>query len=302
MRKKVLVLANFTSGTGNGKARLTKIVEALALRNFEPVIYPILPASGLTSEFIMDETTRDYEAILCCGGDGTLNHLINYLVHNDIDLPIAYLPTGSTNDFAFTLYGQRAVDCDALVDAIVERKNLVYDVGKINDSYFNYIAAFGSFTGVSYKTDQNIKNVFGSLAYMLNAITVLPKELRTSHHLILKSPERTIEGDFLLGAISNTTSIGGFTPSIIEHSKLNDGQFEVTLISKTENVSELYELLGSMLSGKPDNKLLTCFHTDRLTIDIDDDCEWTLDGEAGGIIRHADFSLLRERQKIYSIS
>lgn len=302
MRKKVLVLANFTSGTGNGKARLTKIVEALALRNFEPVIYPILPASGLTSEFIMGETTRDYEAILCCGGDGTLNHLINYLVHNDIDLPIAYLPTGSTNDFAFTLYGQRAVDCDALVDAIVERKNLVYDVGKINDSYFNYIAAFGSFTGVSYKTDQNIKNVFGSLAYMLNAITVLPKELRTSHHLILKSPERTIEGDFLLGAISNTTSIGGFTPSIIEHSKLNDGQFEVTLISKTENVSELYELLGSMLSGKPDNKLLTCFHTDRLTIDIDDDCEWTLDGEAGGIIRHADFSLLRERQKIYSIS
>ncbi len=302
MRKKILLLANFSSGTGNGKSRFPKIVETLALKGFEPVTYPIMPDRGLTSEAILKETAFDYEAILCCGGDGTLNHLINYLVHNDIDVPVAYLPTGSTNDFAFTLYGQRTIDIGDLVDAITEGKSLVYDVGRINNSYFNYVAAFGSFTGVSYKTDQNIKNVFGSLAYMLNAITILPKELRTSHHLVLKSPERTIEGDFLLGAISNTTSIGGFTPSIIEHSKLNDGQFEVTLISKTENVSDLYELLGSMLSGKPDNKLLTCFHTNQLTIDIDDDCEWTLDGEAGGVIRHAEFSLLRERQKTYSLS
>jgi YegS/Rv2252/BmrU family lipid kinase len=301
MRKKVLVLANFSSGTGNGKTRFTKVVECLALKGFEPVTYPILPASGLTSEAILNDASRDYEAILCCGGDGTLNHLVNYLIHNNIDIPIAYLPTGSTNDFAFTLYGQRTIDCLELVDAIAKGHNFIYDVGRINNSYFNYVAAFGSFTGVSYKTDQSIKNVFGSLAYMLNAITIMPKELRTSHHLVLKSPERTIEGDFLLGAISNTTSIGGFTPSIIEQSKLNDGQFEVTLISRTENVSELYELLGSLLSGKPDNRLLTCFHTDQLTIDFDDDCEWTLDGEEGGNIRHADFSLLRQRQKTFTL-
>ncbi|MBO4537250.1 MAG: hypothetical protein J5694_00080 [Erysipelotrichaceae bacterium] len=301
MRKKILLLANFSSGKGGGKTQLVSLIRELALKGFETVSYPIIPDQGLTSDAILDNTSRDYEAILCCGGDGTLNYLVNYLVRNDLDIPVAYLPTGSCNDFAFSLYGKRTVTSQEIVEAIAANRQFRYDLVRINDTCFNYVAAFGSFTGVSYKTDQNMKNTFGFLAYMLNAISVAPKELGHSHHLVLKCDERTIEGDFLLGAISNSTSVGGFTPSIIEHSKIDDGQFEVTLISRTDNVRDLNELVGSLLSGKPDNVLLTSFHADHLTIDFDDECEWTLDGENGGIITHAEFSLLRERQKTFRL-
>ena len=301
MRKKILLLANFSSGNGGGKNHMVSLIRELSLKGFEPVAYPIMPEEGLTSDLILDNTGRDYEAILCCGGDGTLNYLVNYLVRNDLDIPVAYLPTGSCNDFAFSLYGKRNVAAKELVEAIAEDRQFRYDLVRINDTCFNYVAAFGSFTGVSYKTDQNMKNTFGFLAYMLNAIYVAPKELGHYHHLVLKCDERTIEGDFLVGAISNSTSIGGFTPSIIERSQINDGQFEVTLISKTDNIKDLNDLLTSLLSGKPDNVLLTSFHTDRLTIDFADDCEWTLDGEAGGVINHAEFSLLNERQRTYRL-
>ena len=36
--------------------------------------------------------------------------------------------------------------------AIAEGNTFAYDVGKVNDRYFNYIAAFGAFTKVSYDT------------------------------------------------------------------------------------------------------------------------------------------------------
>ena len=301
MRKKILILANFSSGKGGGRTHMVNLIKELSLCGFEAVVYPIIPESGLTSESILDNTGRDYEAILCCGGDGTLNYLVNYLVRNDLDIPVAYLPTGSCNDFAFSLYGKRTVSVKELVEAIAADRQFRYDLGKINDTCFNYVAAFGSFTGVSYKTDQNMKNTFGFLAYMLNAISVAPKELGHYHHLVLKSDDRTIEGDYLVGAISNSTSIGGFTPSLIETSKINDGQFEVTLISKTDSINDLTDLLASLLSGKPDNVLLTSFHTNHLTIDFNDDCEWTLDGEAGGNISHAEFSLLNERQRTYRL-
>ena len=53
-------------------------------------------------------------------------------------------------------------------------KPFCYDVGKFNDRYFNYVAAFGAFTDVSYLTSQDEKNSLGYLAYVIEGLKRLP--------------------------------------------------------------------------------------------------------------------------------
>lgn len=299
MKKRVLLLANMTSGTGLAKNRLLSIIESFATNDLEVTVYPLIPESGLTSEQIIKDTRFDYDAVVCCGGDGTLNHLINSLYKNDLDVSIGYFPTGSTNDFASSLFSSRNVEVSRLAEAIRNEHVFCYDIGRFNDSYFNYVAAFGAFTKVSYSTEQSFKNAFGYLAYILNALTIVPEELAESTHLKLETEDETIEGDFLIGAISNTTSVAGMQSTVISSSKLDDGLFEVTLVSSIDNIAKATEVVGTLLSGKPDGTNVIHFNCRKMKIEFDKPVAWTLDGENGGFHQHVDFCVLPQKQRIY---
>ena len=70
------------------------------------------------------------------------------------------------------------------------------------------MAAFGLFTNVSYETDQDLKNILGHVAYVLEGMKQL-FEVK-SYHLKVTSDELTVENDFIYGMISNSRSVGGF--------------------------------------------------------------------------------------------
>ena len=182
--KKALILINERAGTGRAGTSVMRIISEAARAGFEPVVFPIIPGAGLTSESLIATHGKDVELIICSGGDGTLNHVVNGIMHLERRPRLAFVPSGSTNDFARGIgipsNKARAIDV-ALYGGV-----FAYDVGSMNDKYFNYVAAFGAFTEISYDTKQEWKNVLGYAAYFLNALAELFQNVHYSRHLKIR--------------------------------------------------------------------------------------------------------------------
>ena len=162
----------------------------------------------------------------------------------------------------------------------VTGKRFPCDVGEFNGDFFIYVAAFGIFTDVSYATSQELKNVLGHVAYILEGA----KRLHTikSYHMRVEYDGQETEGDFLLGMITNSTSVGGFKGMTGKNVKLDDGLFEVTLIRKPKNIIELNEIIASLTNLKDTTDLIDSFWADKVRFYAEEEIPWTLDGEFGG--------------------
>ena len=279
--KKILLLTNGASGTNSVVSNLFEIITLLSARNCVVTVYPIIPSEGLTSEKILSKIDHQYDIIACCGGDGTLNHVVNQMVKNRIDLPLGYIPTGSTNDFSRSLNKGRSLSLQEQCEAITNGTEFPYDVGKINDEYFNYIAAFGAFTKISYETSQKLKNALGYAAYALNAIIGIPEGLSYHSHVRYIHDGQYEEGDYIFGAISNTSSIAGVQSPLISNAKLDDGHFEVILIRQPNNLIDINRILSKIASGDTDDNYVTVFETSHIEFIFDSNTAWTIDGEEG---------------------
>ena len=194
-KKRALILVNKIAGTGKGANDALEIATKLAERGYEPIMYPIIPGTDFSSEKILADYEGEIDLVLCSGGDGTLNHVMSAIMDMKKKPTLAYIPAGSTNDFArgIGIPGQRA----KAIEVAVHGKTYAYDVGRMNDRYFNYVAAFGAFSKVSYATGQELKNVLGYAAYVLSAIAELPQNIGYSCHMKVESEGISEEGDYV---------------------------------------------------------------------------------------------------------
>jgi diacylglycerol kinase family enzyme len=155
------------------------------------------------------------------------------------------------------------------------------DVGEFNGDYFVYIAAFGLFTDVSYMTSQNLKNVFGHVAYLLEGARRLYDI--PSYFLEVEVNGEVIRDEFVYGMVSNSTSVGGMKNMTGKNVKLDDGEFEVTLIKMPQNPIQLNEILANLMMPKPiQTPYIYTYKTDHIKMSCEDYVPWTLDGEFGG--------------------
>ena len=193
-------------------------------------------------------------------------------------VPIGYIPAGSTNDFATSLFMPKNMTEAAAM--IMEEELYHCDIGRFNSQTFAYIAAFGLFTDVSYETDQDLKNVLGHAAYVLEGVKSLFNI--KSYHMKVSSEEIEVEDDFMMGMISNSRSIGGFKNLTGKNVDMNDGYFEVTLIKMPKNPLELQEIMTALVVGRDNTDLVHSFKSKKITIETEEEVPWTLDGEFGG--------------------
>ena len=294
--KKVLLFVNSSSGTGKGREYLFAMVQELSRLGCETTVYPCGPDSGVNSDQILKDRYKDFDVIACYGGDGTLNHMVNTMLKGKIQKPIGYIPGGSTNDFAKNFADTSNVA--SLCRVIAEGEPFAYDVGSLNGNYFNYVAAFGAFTDVSYSTDQMTKNVLGHNAYIFQAMGSLGDALNYRQHLVFTHDDIQEEGDFIYGSISNSPSIGGIKFSFNERARLNDGLFEVMLICAPNNAADLAGVVGQIASGNVEDKYVRVFTTSHIIFRCDEKVDWTLDGEFGGSYRQTEIQLVPSAMKI----
>lgn len=297
-RKKALVLINKTSGTGKAGNDTLEIATSLSEKGYEPIIYPIIPGTELTSEKLVPEYGKTVDMILCSGGDGTLNHVMNAMMSLEKRPLLAYIPSGSTNDFAKGL-GIPSVRPKAL-EVAVSGKPISYDVGRMNDSYFNYVAAFGAFSKVSYATDQDLKNVLGYAAYVISAIAELPQNIGYSCHMKIEADGCLEEGDYLFGAVSNSASVAGMTLFADNDIKQDDGQMELLLIKAPKNLGEFNAILAALAVREPDNPYITYKQVSKVSLKSEEDVEWTLDGEFGGSFKETSIEVINKAITIMS--
>ena len=277
MKKKVLFIVNPKSGKGSIRSKLLDIVDIFVKAEFDLTLYISQSAGDARAK--AKEVEGRYELVICSGGDGTLDEVISGMMECEKRSAIGYIPCGSTNDFAHSL--KIPTSMTKAAEHIAAWKEFPCDIGRFNDDYFVYIAAFGLFTDVSYETSQDVKNVLGHLAYILEGMKKLT-EIK-SYPMKVESEEMKVEGNFLFGMVTNSTSVGGFRNITGKHVHLDDGVFEVTLIKTPQNILELNEIIQAVIAGKSENnKYFYQFRSKAVKFISGDPVAWTLDGEFGG--------------------
>ena len=274
--KKMLFVFNPYSGKGLIKSKLAELVDIFTKGGYEITTYPTQSTKDAYNR--VKEADGQFDCIVCSGGDGTLNEVIGAVINNWKMRPqIGYIPAGSTNDFAITLGLPKAMDKAA--DVIVNGQSFACDIGKFNDRYFNYVAAFGLFSDVSYSTPQSTKNVMGHPAYVIEGLKSLTKI--ESYHMTIRNGQHVIEGNFVYGMVSNAKSVGGIKGICGHEICLNDGLLEVTLIREPKTPVDMQNITTGLFSKNEDNPMVERFKTDSLFIESDVKIAWALDGEYG---------------------
>ena len=221
----------------------------------------------------------DFDLVVCTGGDGTLNEVVTGLAREKLSVPVGYIPCGSTNDFAIS----RGLSSDVLTaaQAIARGRGIRYDLGRFGEHYFTYVAAFGAFSWLSYTTDQNLKNVLGHTAYILDGIMDLPKV--KPYHVRLTADGAVYEGDYLFGAVCNSTSIAGTLELPREKVDTCDGLFEVLLIHEPKTLLEFESILLAVAVNKDyQSPYVDFFRASNIVIENPPTLDWTVDGEFPG--------------------
>lgn len=296
MNNKALFILNPHSGKGLIKNYLLEITDILVKAGYEVTVYPT--QSRGDAKLMMKNRDKSYELVVCSGGDGTLDEIVTGMIQSGFRTTIGYIPAGSTNDFAKSL--KIPTSMKKAAEIIVEGNVFQCDIGRFNNDVFVYIAAFGLFTEVSYETPQEMKNMLGHMAYILEGV----KQLANIKSYPLKvtyisedGEEVIIEDDFIYGMVTNSHSIGGFKSIAGNVFKgdidLNDGFFEVTLIKVPKNPIELNSILAAIAIAEIDTEYMYNFKSGKLIFESEVEVAWTLDGEYGG--KHSRVDLLNDK-------
>ena len=289
MKKKLLFIYNPQAGKGKIKNMLSDIIE-LFNENYEVVVYATKCEKD--AEKIVKECLKhqDYEYVACSGGDGTLNEVMNGIMNCNDKPKICYIPSGTTNDYAYSLQ----VPKNMLKAARLVLEEILFscDIGLINDRYFLYSAAFGLFTETAYLTSKSLKNMIGRLAYIMEGI----KELSNikSYRIDIVIEDKVISDDFIYGMVANSYSVGGFRGITGKNVLLNDGEFEGVFIKRPRNILDLHNIINNLRKGNLNSDLILALSVKKIYIRSEEPIAWCIDGEFGGKMRMAYINNCRE--------
>lgn len=294
-KKNVLLIVNPCAGRTKSRAATFDIVDKFSSNDYNFTVRTTTCQGDATN--IVKRELEGHDLVVCCGGDGTLNETVNGVMDMPRRTPIGYIPTGTTNDLATTI---------GIPSGISEATNLImsgqmndYDIGLFNNRYYTYVASFGAFSRASYATSQKLKNKFGYAAYLAAAVPEVANIRK--YRMRIEHDEGVLEGDFLFGAMSNSTSVGGFFKFKKEDVKLNDGYFEVLLVrTMPVNIPNILSVLNKVRHQQYDNKNIIFLRTSKLKITCDQEVDWTVDGEYAGAHRDVRINVLERAVDICS--
>ena len=276
MDKKLLFIVNPRAGKTKSSAPL---FEAVSIYSEAGYLVSVRQTRGRGDATELAETLgADCDLIVCHGGDGTLNETINGVMRipKEKRPMVSYLPGGSTNDFAASL--NISSDPAAAARSAMRMQPRALDIGRFGRRNFVYVASFGAFTRTTYTVSQDIKNVFGHLAYLLEGV----KDLDTlcPYRMRITADGEVFDGEYLFGAVSNSTSIAGLMKLSPEMVGFNDGLFELLLVPVPRTPAAMQALLRTLISQDYRNSDGMIFRQVRhVTAETEEEISWTLDGE-----------------------
>ena len=272
-QKKLLMIVNPSAGRSKSRGPLFDAAAILSQAGYLISIHNTVCA-GDAAETAAREGEH-YDVIVAVGGDGTLNEVVSGVLQLEHPPMLGYLAQGSTNDFASSLHISNKPATAAAAIAQASPRQL--DIGRWNDRHFVYVASFGAFTRSSYAAPQAAKNALGHFAYILEGM----KDLNTlrPYQVKLTADGEVLDGEYLFGAVCNSTSIGGLMKLDSERVVLDDGQFEMLLIPNPKTAQDLQNLVLALLDQHYDREGLVFRHVSSIHLETEQDLPWSLDGE-----------------------
>ncbi len=239
--------------------------------------------------------TEDWDLIIACGGDGTVNEVASGIALSENKLPVAILSSGTVNDFANHMNIPKNID--DFFDMIKREEIVNVDLGKVNEEYFVNVAAGGLFANVGYLVNSEMKAILGRMAYYFEGVRELTSENLEPINLSFTSEEYTQVTETLIFLISNSSSIGGFK-KLAPNADVLDGFLDVLIIKKS-NVADLANIFFNVLTGEHINHPnVEYFKTKEITIVADNpDVTIDIDGEYGGKLP-ATFQVVSEGMRV----
>ena len=271
--KKLLFIMNPFAGQKKANKVLPEILMLFTEAGYE-INISMTTGPGCATRLAAERGGRA-DLVVCCGGDGTLNETISGLMTAGLNVPVGYIPSGTTNDFASSL--KLSHNPIQAARDIIEGQPVAFDIGKFADRYFCYVASFGAFTKASYAVPQTVKNALGHTAYVLGGISEL-SQIR-NEHVRMEIDGEVVEDDFLFGAICNSTSVGGILTLPPDRVDMRDGVFEVMLIRAPRNINEIPECILAVQNQTYNCGMITFRPAKSVKITADPLMTWTLDGE-----------------------
>ncbi len=275
--KKAVIIFNSVKRKSTFLQNIDLLIKGLNERGYETVIRATLSSTDVV-DYISSLTKVDL--LVGAGGDGTINEIVNAVSNNSqIDPYVLFFPTGTVNDFATSLKLENNISYGLeLVDTNKYRR---VDSARINDNtYFNYVCAFGPFTSASYTVSHTLKSELGALAYVIKGLGEVPT-IGNVHHIKATVDGRVIEGDYHFGMIVNSHSVGGIK-SFFKAADITDGQYTLFLVKHSaQNIAKLPRLIINGIGNDYVEEGVVCISFKNAIIEAKSNVAWTLDGERG---------------------
>lgn len=271
-----IFIYNPESGKGRIKRRLPYIIQTLKRKYSTVAVHQTKSKEDCIIAAI--NSCNKYDAIIFAGGDGTFNDITCGVSSQDKRPVLGYIPTGTVNDIAKNLKISRNIK--KALKVILKGGTIMHDVGKINDTYFMYVAAIGTFSSVSYRTKRRAKKILGRLAYAFDGMNDLINP--QINKVIVRCNDCEYETEAPLLLVLNSKSLGGVVFN--KHGHLNDGKFDLMIVRNSRH-NGLINIIKMVLTGifkkNIDQKAVKHIKTSKIHVELQDDAIWCVDGEAG---------------------
>ena len=220
------------------------------------------------------------EKVVAAGGDGTVNAVVNALMHVPAEKrpELAILPLGTANDFAGTLMipddlaeASEVADNGRTIDMDVIRIR-----GESLDTYYANIAAGGNSVRVSEQMTDEIKQTWGALSYIRGAVDVLADMQPYRVAIDCDDQQKQLDSWGIL--VANGRTNAGRIPVAPEASPC-DGWMDVVII-REGTVLDMAEIVSkTLLSSFLECEQVEFCRAKTVALQSDPPMRFTLDGE-----------------------
>lgn len=277
--KKILIVANPTSGSKFSKETAQQLIEILQAKDMKANLYETTGEDDFR-QLTVKSLEMGYDTFAILGGDGTISEFISQISDLDERPKILLIPSGTTNNFARALGTE--LNLERLLSKIEQNEwtEKQADVGQVNDDYFISTLSAGSLPEISWKTDDDLKEIFGSFGYVLEGLSVLNED--KSFDLTLQTPieELTIT-DVSLLVIGLSNSVFGVS-TFFEEGKIDDGMLQLYALKASNLMEEVKSMTQHIIPGNNTEDSLS-FTTSfkKATLQVSEDFHLAKDGEKG---------------------
>lgn len=273
--KKFILAYNPVAGNGMFRKKLDRLVSMFQKHNCMLIPYRTSLDNKAFVSFAKEVAPT---GIVIAGGDGTLSEIVNIMLKNSIKVPVAIIPSGTSNDFASCL----SLDGGSLgeyVDCIAAGNTKLIDIGSVSGKYFINVASAGMLTSVAHVVDRRLKNTFGKLAYYLRGIGELPRFRALKMMIEADGKVHHVNAFFVL--VVNSSVVAG-VKNISVNAKLDDGKLDLIMLKQCR-IPDLVTFTAETVAGKSiiNNRNIEYIQASSFKISCEEEVQSDIDGEFG---------------------